>query len=61
MIQFDDGHPTLCGRVTWGLNVGWIIDITRDTYRVRWHDGAETTHYRPDDDEEEVEYLEAAQ
>lgn len=62
MIQFDEGHPTQCGRVTWGLNVGHIIDITRDTYRVRWLDGAETTHYRPDEaDEDETEFQLAAE
>lgn len=62
MIQFDEGHPTLCGRVTWGFNAGHIIEINRDTYRVRWIDGAETTHYRPDETEdEETTFAEAAE
>lgn len=53
MIVFDEGVPTLCGRVTCGLKVGFIIDITRETYRVRWLDGAETEQLRPDEPEEE--------
>ena len=56
MIQFDEGRPTQCGRVTWGLNVGHIIEINRDTYRVRWLDGETTTHYRPDEADEEAPY-----
>lgn len=59
MIQFDEGL-TLCGRVTWGLNVGYIIRIDRETYRIRWLDGEETTQARPDlDDEDEI--LQAAE
>jgi hypothetical protein len=59
MIQFDEGL-TLCGRVVWGLNVGYIIRIDRETYRVRWLDGEETTQARPDlDDEDEI--LQAAE
>jgi hypothetical protein len=53
MIQFDEGKPTLCGRVTWGFAVGHVIAIDRETYRVRWMDGAETEQLRPDDEEEE--------
>lgn len=59
MIQFDEGL-TLCGRVVWGLNVGYIIRIDRETYRVRWIDGAETTMARPDLDDGETEQQEAA-
>jgi hypothetical protein len=60
MIQFDEGL-TLCGRVTWGSMAGYIIRIDRETYRVRWLDGAETTMARPDLDDEETEYVEAAE
>jgi len=52
MIQFDEGL-TLCGRVTWGNNAGYIIQITDRTYRVRWLDGEITEQLRPDLDEEE--------
>jgi hypothetical protein len=55
MIQFDEERPTLCGRVTWGNEVGFIIDITRDKYRVRWLDGATTTHLRPTEPDDEQE------
>lgn len=62
MINFDEGRPTQCGRVTWGMNVGFILEVKRDTYRVRWLDGAETTHLRPDDvDEAEDVFSEAAE
>jgi hypothetical protein len=53
MIQFDEGTPTLCGRVTWGTKAGYITEINRQTYRVRWLDGAETSQLRPDLDDEE--------
>jgi len=59
MIRFDEGRPTLCGRVTCGNLAGYIIDITRETYRVRWIDGEETTQLIPDD--EETTYAEAAE
>jgi hypothetical protein len=59
MIQFDEGL-TLCGRVTWGTMAGYITRIDRETYRVRWLDGEETTQARPDlDDEDEI--LQAAE
>ena len=58
MINFDDGL-TLCGRVTWGLKAGYIIDINSRTYRVRWLDGAETEQLRPDLDDEEIIQLAA--
>jgi hypothetical protein len=62
MIQFDEGRPTLCGRVTWGFNVGHILQITSRTYRVRWLDGAETEQLRPDlDAEDEIEFQQAAE
>jgi len=62
MIQFDEGRPILCGRVTWGTKVGFIINITREIYRVRWLDGAETDQLRPDlDDEDEIEFQQAAE
>lgn len=54
MIVFDEGRPTLCGRVTWGTKVGFIIHIGRETYRVRWLDGAETEQLRPDEDQQEA-------
>ena len=55
MIEFDEGRPTLCGRVTCGNQVGFITEVNRQTYRVRWLDGAETTQLRPDlDGEDEV-------
>lgn len=53
MIQIDEGKLTLCGRVTWGLKVGFITEINLRTYRVRWLDGAETSQLRPDLDHEE--------
>lgn len=60
MIVFDEGRPTLCGRVTWGTKCGFIINITRETYRVKWLDGAETEQLRPDlDDEDELTQLAA--
>jgi hypothetical protein len=58
MIEFDDGL-VLCGRVTCGLIAGYIIRIDRETYRVRWLDGEETTQARPDLDEDEI--LQAAE
>jgi len=61
MIQFDEGRPTLCGRVTWGNNAGYIIQITARTYRVRWLDGEVTEQLRPDLDEEEIEFKQAAE
>jgi hypothetical protein len=60
MIQFDEGLTT-CGRVTWGTNVGYIIQITSRTYRVRWLDGEITEQLRPDLDDEETSYAEAAE
>jgi hypothetical protein len=60
MIQFDEGKPTLCGRVTCGTMAGYITHIDRETYRVRWLDGAETTQLRPDVDDE-IQYAEAAE
>lgn len=53
MIQFDEGL-TSCGRVTWGNNAGYIIQINPRTYRVRWLDGEITEHLRPDLDDEEI-------
>jgi hypothetical protein len=61
MIKFLDGDkPTICGRVTWGLQSGYITKITDRTYRVRWLDGYETEQLRPDIDEENIEYQQAA-
>lgn len=54
MIVFDEGL-TNCGRVTWGTNVGYIIQITLRTYRVRWLDGEVTEQLRPDLDDEETD------
>jgi hypothetical protein len=51
MIQFDEGL-TLCGRVTWGFNVGYITLINARTYRVRWLDGEITEQLRPDLDDD---------
>ncbi len=59
MIEFDEGLVP-CGRVTCGLQAGYIIDIGRETYRVRWLDGAETTQLRPDC-EDEIEFQQAAE
>jgi len=59
MIELEDGL-SYCGRCVWGMNVGYIIDITRDTYRIRWLDGEVTTHLRPDEDEEDDQAQEAA-
>lgn len=53
MIEFDNGL-SLCGRVTWGFNVGYIIQITARTYRVRWLDGEVTEQIRPDLDDEDA-------
>lgn len=62
MIQFDEGKPTLCGRVVWGLNVGYITNITATTFTVRWLDGEVSTQTRPDlDDEDEIEFQQAAE
>jgi hypothetical protein len=60
MIQFDEGL-TLCGRVTWGFKAGYITNITSRTYRVCWLDGCETEQLRPDLDEDEIEFAEAAE
>jgi hypothetical protein len=60
MIQFDEGL-TLCGRVTWAMNVGYIIQVTSRTYRVRWLDGEVTEQLRPDLDDEEIEFQQAAE
>ena len=54
MIQFDEGL-TLCSRVTMGTMAGHITHIDRETYRVRWLDGAETEQLRPDLDDEEIQ------
>ena len=59
VIKFDEGL-TLCGRVTWGTMAGYIIRIDRETYRVRWLDGEETTQARPDLDDE-IELQQAAE
>ncbi len=59
MIQFDEGL-TSCGRVTWGTKCGHIIRLTPRTYRVRWLDGCETEHLRPDLDDED-EFQQAAE
>lgn len=60
MIKFDDGL-TLCGRVTWANNVGYIVQVTPRTYRVRWLDGEITEQLRPDLDDEEIELQQAAE
>ena len=52
MIQFDNGL-SLCGRVTWGTNAGYITEIGQRTYRVRWLDGEFTTQLRPDISDED--------
>lgn len=59
MIQLEDGL-SLCGRCTWGMNAGYIIEVTRRTYRVRWLDGEITTQLRPDLDHDEIELQHAA-
>lgn len=63
MIKFDEGL-TLCGRVTWGNNAGYIIQVTSRTYRVRWLDGEITEQLRPDLDDDgfdDIEFAEAAE
>lgn len=55
MIQFDEGL-SLCGRVTCGLQAGYITHVGLKTYRVRWLDGNETEQLRPDlDDDDQIE------
>lgn len=59
MINLEEGLVS-CGRVTCGLQAGYITAIGSTTYRVRWLDGAETEQLRPDlKDEDQIE--EAAQ
>ena len=53
MIELEDGL-TLSGRCIWGYRVGYILNVGRRTYRIRWIDGNETEQLRPDCDEEEV-------
>lgn len=60
MIELEDGL-TLCGRCIWGNAVGYIVEITSRTYRIRWIDGNYTTQARPDLDDEEIEFAEAAE
>lgn len=61
MIELHEGL-SLCGRVSCGEKLGWIIEVTRRTYRVRWIDGEFTTQLRPDlDDEDEIEFAQAAE
>lgn len=38
------------GRCVWGMHVGFITRVDRDTYTIGWRDG-ETTLLRPDDEE----------
>ena len=54
MLNLEDGLVR-CGRVVWGYNVGYIGDITPTTFSVYWLDGQETTHLRPDLEEDEAE------
>lgn len=51
MIHLDDGlvRGGLC---VWGTKLGWICEIGRRTYRIRWMGGEFTTQLRPDLDEE---------
>lgn len=60
MITLEDGL-SLCGRCIWGMKVGYIVEVTSKTYRVRWIDGEFTTQLRPDLDDEETELLQAAE
>lgn len=39
------------GRCVWGMHVGFITRVDRDTFTIGWRDG-ETTMLRPDDEEE---------
>ena len=55
MINLEEGLVS-CGRVTCGLQAGYITAIGSKTYRVRWLDGNETTMLRPDlNDEDRIE------
>lgn len=60
MIELDEGL-VLSGRCTWGNMVGFICEIGRATYRIRWIDGEFTTQARPDLDDEDCELLQAAE
>jgi hypothetical protein len=50
-LILEDGI-SMCGRCVWGFHVGYITDVTRDTFTISWRDGT-TTHLRPDDEEVE--------
>lgn len=51
MIELDEGLVR-SGRVTCGFKVGFITEVGRRTYSIRWLDGETTTQLRPDLDEE---------
>ena len=50
-LILEDGI-SMCGRCVWGFHVGYITDVTRETFTISWRDGT-TTHLRPDEEEEE--------
>ena len=60
MIHLEDGL-TRSGRAVWGTKVGYICEVGRRTYRIRWIDGQFTTQLRPDLDEDEIELQQAAE
>lgn len=59
MIKLEDGLE-LSGRCICGYAVGWISEVTRTTYSIRWMDGHTTTQLRPDLDDEDETSAEAA-
>lgn len=57
MIKLEDGL-TRGGRCICGNQVGFILDVGKETYRIRWIDGNITTQIRPDLDEDEDFFIE---
>lgn len=58
MITLEDGL-SLCGRCVCGMQVGYIIQVDRRTYTIRWRDG-DTTQLRPDAEDEEINFHQVA-
>lgn len=46
---------TMSGRCVQGFNVGWICNVTRETFRIRWLRAGTTEHKR--DSEKETERM----
>jgi hypothetical protein len=46
------------GRCAWGpFKIGFICEIGRRTFRIKWMDGNYTTHLRPDLDEDDLDEI----